>query len=218
MPEQRLLSVTKGGVFHDDLGELKAAREKFAYYPHDVWLYLLASQWAKISQEEAFVGRAGDVGDELGSQLIAARLVREMIKLCFLLERQYAPYIKWLGTAFSQLACSAKLKPIFQKILHAPLWKEREKCLSEAYEVLATMHNDLGITKPKPTKVSSYFDRPYLVIHGDAFAAEIMKGIEDATIQSLPKFGSVDQIVDCTEILNDPRLSRRVQRMYENGQ
>jgi hypothetical protein len=44
--------------------------------------------------------RAGFVGDELGSALIGSRLVRDIMNLCFLLEKQYAPYPKWFGTAF----------------------------------------------------------------------------------------------------------------------
>ena len=56
---------------------------KLNYYPRDVWLYMLAAQWKRISQEEAFVGRAGDTGDELGSQVVAARMVREIIKRRF---------------------------------------------------------------------------------------------------------------------------------------
>src|SRR5262249_26364753 len=75
MPQQRLLGVTSGAVFHDGLQALVPLREKFAFYPRDVWLYLLAAQWTRISQEEAFVGRCGDLGDEIGSQVIAARLV-----------------------------------------------------------------------------------------------------------------------------------------------
>lgn len=214
MPEQRLLSVIKGDVFHDDVGELTAVREKLAYYPRDVWLYLLASQWAKISQEEPFVGRTGDVGDELGSQILAARLVREIMKLCFLMEKQYAPYIKWFGTAFSRLSCAKKLEPIFQKVMHSSSWKEREQHLSEAYEIVAEMHNALAITEPMSTKVTDFHDRPYMVIHGDHFSAEIMKGVQDAKIKSLPMFGSVDQFVDSTDILNDSRLSDRLKGMY----
>src|SRR5918992_1216030 len=42
--EQHLLAVTAGEVFHDGLGELGPVREKLAYYPRDVWLYLLAAQ------------------------------------------------------------------------------------------------------------------------------------------------------------------------------
>ena len=72
-----------GEVFHDGLGELRKIRWKLNYYPRDVWLYMLAAQWKRISQEEAFVGRAGDTGDELGSQVVAARMVREIIKRRF---------------------------------------------------------------------------------------------------------------------------------------
>ena len=47
---------------------------KFAYYPHDVWLYLMAAGWSRIGQEERLMGRAGLVGDELRSAVIGARL------------------------------------------------------------------------------------------------------------------------------------------------
>lgn len=69
----RLAEVTGGSVFHDGLGELGQIRTALAWYPHDVWLYVLASQWRRIAQEEAFVGRCRQVGDELGARLLAAR-------------------------------------------------------------------------------------------------------------------------------------------------
>jgi hypothetical protein len=47
-------------------------------------------------------GRCAEVGDELGSRVVAARLVREVMHLAFLLEQQYLPYSKWLGTAFAR--------------------------------------------------------------------------------------------------------------------
>ena len=58
VPQQRLLEVTAGRIYHDGLGELQEARAKLSYYPRDVWLYLLAAQWGRIGQQEAFVGRA----------------------------------------------------------------------------------------------------------------------------------------------------------------
>ncbi len=100
MPEQRLRTVTTGLVFRDDLGELERARSALSWYPRDVWLYLLAAQWRRLGQEEAFPGRTAEVGDELGSRVLAGRQVRELMHLCFLIERQYAPYSKWFGTAF----------------------------------------------------------------------------------------------------------------------
>jgi hypothetical protein len=53
----QLAEVTGGEVFHDGLGELGPIRTALTWYPHDVWLYVLTSQWRRIAQEEAFVGR-----------------------------------------------------------------------------------------------------------------------------------------------------------------
>ena len=98
VPQQRLLSLTAGAVFHDDLG-LAAVRERLRYYPHDVWLYQQAAAWTAIGQDEHLAPRAGMAGDDLGSRLVTARVCRTAVQLAFLQERRYAPYDKWLGTA-----------------------------------------------------------------------------------------------------------------------
>jgi hypothetical protein len=140
LPEQALLEVTAGRVYFDGLDELEAVRAKFAYYPTAIWLYRLASQWGRIAQEEAFMGRCGDLGDELGSRIIAARLVRDLMRLGFLLEKRYAPYSKWLGTAFTRLNCGSELTPLFNRVLTGGDWTERQKFLGEAYLILAELH------------------------------------------------------------------------------
>jgi hypothetical protein len=71
MSEQHLRMLTGGRVMHDGPGELTRARTALAYYPHDRWLYLLSAQWARIGQEEAFLGRTGEIGGEIGSRLLA---------------------------------------------------------------------------------------------------------------------------------------------------
>lgn len=203
--EQALLSVTSGRVFHDGLGQLEAAQDRLRYYPHDVWLYLLAAQWRRIAQEEAFLGRCGQAGDELGSRLVASRLVRDLMRLCFLMERRYAPYIKWFGTAFQQLACSGQLTPLFEQVLSATDWREREKPLCLAYEYAARMHNDLGITEPLPASVLQYYERPFLVIQADRFVDAIRTAIITEEVLALPEhLGSVDTFVDSTDALNNP--------------
>ena len=102
LPQQKLLSIVKGKIFHDGLG-IKPIIRNFEYYPRDVWLFMLASQWSKISQKEAFVARTAVVGDELGSRIIASEIVKDLMGLCFLMERRYATYCKWFGKAFSEL-------------------------------------------------------------------------------------------------------------------
>lgn len=209
-PQQRLLVLTGGAVYHDGLGTLEKIRTKFKYYPRDVWLYMLAAQWTKISQEEAFVGRAGDVGDELGSQVIAARLVREIMKLCFLMEQQYAPYSKWFGTAFGKLKIAERLAPILREILLSTDWKSRERRLAEAYSVIARQHNALGITKPLPTRATKYFSRPYLVIHADTFGDAIFNEIKDPKVKKIkPMIGAIDQFTDSTDVAENPELCRK---------
>lgn len=216
VPQQRLLEVTAGRVYHDGLGELLGARERLAYYPRDVWLYMLATQWRRVGQLEAFVGRTGEVGDEPGSRLVCASIVRELMMLCFLMERRYVPYIKWLGTAFSHLRCSPKLEPHLGGALAADSWKGRERNLSNAYRLVAEMHNDLGLTPPLGVEVSPFHDRPYLVPHAERFAVALEETVEDPRVRSLPcGVGSVDQITDSTDILANPEIYGRLDALYD---
>jgi hypothetical protein len=215
IPEQNLRTLTAGAVFHDGLHLLEPMRRKLAYYPHDVWLYLLSAQWQRIGQEEPFVGRTGFVGDDVGSAIIAARLVRDLMRLCLLMEKQYAPYSKWFGTAFTQLACAGRLTPLFEKVLRAASWQEREKYLVVAYEIVATMHNDLGITEPVPTRVSQFHNRPFLVIHGETIARAIWNAIEDEDVLALPYgVGKVDQYLDSTDVLSHIGRCRKLDVLY----
>lgn len=215
-PEQRLLEITSGQVYCDGLGELNSVRGKFSYYPRDVWLYLLAAQWSAIATEEAFVGRCGDVGDELGSQIIAARLVQKLMKLCFLMSRQYAPYSKWFGSAFTRLLCATKLSPIFESVLASRSWQEREAHLSSAYQVIADMHNALGITPSLETSVSNYYGRPYLVIHANRFAESIRSTICDEEVRCLPaNIGAIDQFVDSVDVLVKPQLCKKLSAIFK---
>src|SRR5512139_2209608 len=139
-PEQKLRSLVSGAVFHDEVG-LQAVRDRFAYYPHEVWLYLLAAGWTRLGQEEHLMGRAGYVGDEMGAALIGARLVRDVMRLCFLMEQQFAPYPKWFGTAFMRLSAGSELAPILQRALQAETYQERGEALAAAYEHIAAKHN-----------------------------------------------------------------------------
>jgi hypothetical protein len=215
-PEQKLRTLTEGAVYQDDIG-LQAVRDRFAYYPHDVWLYLLAAGWARIGEEEHLIGRAGTVGDEIGSALIGARLVRDTMRLCFLMEKQYAPYAKWFGTAFARLKCASDLVPILHSALLAETWQEREKHLCAAHEHVAAMHNALGMTEPLPDKVSSFHGRPFRVIHGDRFADAIAAQITEPAVRRIASsriIGGVDQFSDSTALLEDQQRRPVLRRLY----
>jgi hypothetical protein len=217
IPEQHLRTVTSGGVWHDDVGELTRARDVLRWYPDDVWRYLLAAQWRRIEQEEAFPGRCAEVGDELGSRVVAARMVREVMHLAFLLERQYMPYAKWLGSAFSRLPCAGLLEPSLLGALGATQWPERERHLSAAYETVARMQNALGLSEPVADTVSPFHGRPFQVIHGDRFAAALRAAISDEAVKRLrPNPGNTTQWVDSTDMLHG-RWFAPLRALYERG-
>ena len=228
--EQQLLALTAGKVFHDDLG-LAAARARFAYYPRDVWLYLLAAQWALIAQEEAFVGRTHQVGDETGSRLVTARLVERLMRLCFLMERRYPPYSKWFGTLFGRLECAPRMAPLLEGALASPGYPDRERFLAAAYRLAAEMHNALGVTPPLEARTRTYSawhalrdgveslapddprnTRPHEVIFAGRFVEAIRAAIQDPQVLALiPNLGSVDQfLVESSEARQNVAFCRRL--------
>ena len=164
------------------------------------------------------MGRTGDVGDENGSRILAARLVQYLMRLGFLIERHYAPYSKWFGSGFMRLDCSRKLTPIFNQALAAPDWQERQRYLSQAYEILAEMHNALNITPALDTHVSSFYGRPYLVIHGERFSEALIKEVQSDEVRRLPpNIGSINQFVDSIDLADKVELCRRLKNLYFNG-
>lgn len=216
LPHQKLRSVTAGCVFHDGLG-LNKIRARFSWYPYDVWLYILASCWARIGQEEHLMGRAGFVNDEIGSALLGSRLVRDIMRLVFLMEKEYPPYPKWFGTAFSHLKSAIKLGPILTNVVHSSSWQEREESLCKAYEIVAGIHNSLGITAPISTKVSQFFSRPFKIIGGEKITNAIVERIHDPKIVPLTKrslIGSIDMLSDNTDLLEDPSFRLALKALY----
>jgi len=229
-PQQNLLEVTAGSVYHDGLG-LEDLRRRFACYPRDVWLYLLAAQWMLISQEEAFVGRAWQAGDGLGSRVVAARQVDRLVHLCFLMEKRYAPYSKWLGTAFKRLEGCAGMGPLLEQVLAADDFNERDRCLGQAYSLAARMHNALGITPALSSDTRTYSGwhllragvdavelddprnaRPFQCIFGERFASAIRAAISDPQVLSLPPgLGSVNQfLAESSSALQSGDFCRRI--------
>lgn len=216
-PEQKLRTITEGAVFHDGAG-LEAVRARLAYYPRDVWLYMLACGWERVGQEEHLMGRAGAAGDELGSALIGSRLARDLMRLCFLMERRYAPYPKWFGTAFRQLACAGALSPALRRAQLAATWQERQEHLATAYEHVAAMHNALGLTDPLPAEALDFFGRPFKVIALRGFAGALRARITDEAVRRIASrrpIGGLDQFSDSTDLVAHPHWRATLRKLYE---
>jgi hypothetical protein len=216
IPQQQLLGVVRGRVYRDDLGELAAVRARLRWFPDQVWIWMLACAWRRIEQEEAFVGRSAEAGDELGSRLVAARLVRELMRLCFLLQRSYWPYAKWFGSAFARLRDEDGLGDALARVLAAPGYARREAALVEAYELVAARHNAAALTAPADPTVRPYHSRPFRVLHSERFVGSCLAEVSDPWLRSQPLVGSVDQFADSTDALY-PERARRLGAVYVNG-
>jgi Domain of unknown function (DUF4037) len=207
-PTQILASLTRGAVFNDPDGELERYRERLAWY--------LAAGWLKVGQEEAFVGRAGGTGDDLGSRVLAARLVRELMRLAFLVERRWAPYGKWFGRAFGELKLAAELKPLLEGALEAPEWRERERLITLAAEQLGRATNGLNLGEATDPMPRQFYERDIRVIGAERFTITLAAGITDPVLRGLidrlglrhghiPRLpGTIDQAVDSTDALATP--------------
>lgn len=207
-PEQLFLLATGGRVFRDDVGELSALRDRLAYFPRDVWLYKLAVQWARIAEERAYVGRAGSVGDEIGSNLIAARMVGNIIRLALLVERRYAPYPKWLGTAFARLSAARELTPLLERALAARGWREREAALHAACRHLAQWQVRQGVPGAVDPTDGSLHSRPFRFVDSMAISTGLREAIEDENLRNLPGIGAADQFLSANFVRAVPELTQ----------
>jgi hypothetical protein len=78
------------------------------------------------------------------------------------------------------------------------------------------MQNALQLAEPVRDTVSPFFGRPFLVIHGDRFAAALEQAITDEAVKGLPRYlGSTSQWVDSTDVLSSPRWCGRLAGLYD---
>jgi hypothetical protein len=203
-PWQRLAEVTGGGLFHDDFGELTEVRRRLRWYPDDLWRYALACQWHRIAQEESFVARAAEAGDEFGSRMTAARLAREACRLLLLLGRVWPPYQKWLGVAVRTMPAADRL----ERALRAEGIGARADALCSALEAAGAWQNELGLADSVPPHRRPYHDRPYQVVGGDRFATALTAAITDPRVAGLSPVGVADQAFDTEDALSRADLRR----------
>jgi hypothetical protein len=135
------------------------------------------------------------------------------------LERQYPPYPKWFGTAFGKLSCAPRLRPHLEAAQKSRTWRERQSGLSSAYEALVEIQGKQGLADQLPGRVSDFWDRPFLVIHGGEIADAIFSRIVDEQLTALARgkrIGSVDLITDNTDVLEDLSLLPFIRAMYRS--
>ena len=213
LPEHHLLALTKA-EFYVDMLHCQERLEPLRFYPENVWLYLVASCWSLVAEEQAFVKRCASVGDSLGSALVCGRIAERLMRLCFLYCRQYAPYSKWFGTAFQQLPIPQELKDAIGAAVAATDTAQREDNLVRAQQLTAQLHNSLGVTEAVPAEIVPYFGRDIKVIYADKISHTVRGHVQGA-LASAPLIGSLSQVANFTTLYEDIPLRRRVKGLYQ---
>lgn len=215
-PTQLLATLTCGVVFADHDEELKQRRAALQWYPKDLWRYVLAAGWLRVSQEAPFIGRTGATGDDLGSALVASRVARDLMRLAFLLERRWAPYSKWLGRAFGDLSLATELTEPLHRALHATSWRDRETALCQAASTLIAATSRLELATAVDTTPRRFYDRDITVVAAQELANNLAASIRDAELRQLIDTlgvrndgvcrlpGAIDQVIDSVEVLTSP--------------
>lgn len=204
---QSALEITAGAVFSDTTGELTALRRSLRWYPEEIWRYVVACDWARIGEELPLLGRAGQRGDDLGSRVIAARMVDVCMHLAFLLERQWAPYSKWRGTLLRRLQCGDQVAAPLVEVMGAASWRERQAALARSLDVLLRLQRSAGLPAAEPAAVA-FWDRPF-VQPNPRIVETLREGISSPEVLALvPGRGSVEQRTDNVAILTDVAARR----------
>jgi hypothetical protein len=156
--EQHLLEFTAGVVYRDDVGALTRAREQLAFYPANVLRFLLMSEWYALNGDWFPIGRIGSRGDTLGLRIQAARVAQRLMRIAYMVSRQYFPYKKWFGTLFKTLPVAQSLAPVLVDLLAEGDWRQVENKIAQAAALLLEQQNALGIVPAIAMQVETVDD------------------------------------------------------------
>jgi hypothetical protein len=136
IPEEALFHATNGEVFYDPSGDLTRRRDAFSHYPENVWRFKLACRAYRADVRRYELERALTHGEPTAAEFLLADGLREVMRFTFLVNRQHAPYDRWLPWAFRRLeVLSPDIEPLVVRIYEGPGWPAGLALYQDALEV-----------------------------------------------------------------------------------
>ena len=123
------------------------------------------------------------------------------------------PTRKWLGTAFARLPDPDGLGSSIDHAMTAASYSDREAALGHVYQVLASRHNDLAGSQID-SSLRPFFDRPAWILGANRFATDALDRVSDPMLATRPLIGSIDQMIDCTDVLANPDRTSPLRSYY----
>ncbi|MBI4560245.1 MAG: DUF4037 domain-containing protein [Candidatus Hydrogenedentes bacterium] len=159
IPEEDIVHVINGEVWHDAPGEFTRIRAVYSdYYPEPVWKRRIA-HWCRYASGMGLypIRRAVLRGNLMYAFTAFGRCVKLTVELTFLLNRTYFPYDKWLYPMFRRLPKIApEMDPLLEECLEsATTWERRIELLERAHALLDTAMVTDGIIKRHARYVAS---------------------------------------------------------------
>ena len=209
--EQGLLELTEGKIFFDNIGTITQIRSTMKAFPKDILRIKLASLWDMISNEEAFIGRCVDTGDDIGVRLITARIVNTLMKICFYLEERYIPYSKWFGSGFDRLLIGKEIRASLMSCLTMQEADKIPFVLADIYSSIVSYQNSKSLTETIDSNVQSYYSRPYTVIFANRIVDALVDSIENPEIKMCDyQLIGLEQKVDGMDFTTQSKLLKSI--------
>lgn len=105
LPEERLATAVNGEVFRDDLGTFTTIREQIrSYYSDEIRRKRIAEKLHAFSQyAQSNYPRMMARKDYVTARICVAEGMKAAMELCYLLDKVYAPYYKWMRKGMETL-------------------------------------------------------------------------------------------------------------------
>lgn len=188
--EADLLHVTGGEVVFDGPGDLTHRRDVLRYYPDNLWKKRLADWCCYVTGRDApyNVYRVVKRADPITRAHYVSQCLRRQMELCFTLNRQYAPYPKWLNRQFRHLPRFAdSMAPIMDAVISEPDGRRQVLDLIEINYLIAGALAELGLTRPPQRRA---FDEGLTDLVLYTSAVEIYQGLPSELVN--PSFNQIE--------------------------
>ena len=163
MPEEDIVHVTNGEVWHDPSGTFTSIREALSYYPEPVWLRRI-SHWCRYFSGMGVyaLNRALIRKNYAYASITFARSIKWAVELAFMLNKTYFPYDKWLDATFRKLPTLApEMVPLVDEAVQLETgWDRKLKILENLSDILDRRMVEMGVISEHPkfkgNKTSGY--------------------------------------------------------------
>ncbi len=188
-----LSHATNGQVFADELGAFTFIRNRISeYYPDNVWRLKIAQTAALMSQTGQYnYPRMLKRGDIVTASVYLGDFVKHTMQMLYLLEREYAPYVKWM---YKGLEGKEDIQLILVKLSDISKAEAGGDFVIDIIEDICTqileMTNKMGLTQGSDNYLDHHVDE---IIHGPA---SFSKGpAVDKTVPAADKDKLIETIV-----------------------